>query len=201
MELKVITTIPQLTNKSVYQPPFRRYISEFLKYIAIHMISATAQTKLSSCRVNLSTSTLRHVSNTLNGHASLLPCCGALIRTGPVSSRAFSTSPPQRMRDIFALKETNHIRQTPPVWPHNGYSREEMLAVTPAHRPPRGVGDWVAWKIVRVARWGMDTFTGMSRKQRSDPKNPTTAVAADEPFTEPQWVRAAPPIPHTVTGR
>lgn len=163
------------------------------------MISVTAQTKLSSCRFNLSMSSLRHVSSTLNGRASLLPCCGALLRTVP-ASRAFSTSPPHQMRDIFARKETKHIRQTPPVWPHNGYSREEMLAVTPAHRPPRGVGDWVAWKIVRVARWGMDTFTGMSRKQRSDPKNPTTAVAADEPFTEPQWVCIAALDVRFITG-
>ena len=54
-----------------------------------------------------------------------------------------------------------------------------MLAVTPAHRPPRGFGDWAAWKIVRVARWGMDFCTGMSRKQASDPKKPTTAIVAD----------------------
>jgi hypothetical protein len=69
---------------------------------------------------------------------------------------------------------------------------EEMLAVTPAHRPPRGLGDWAAWKIVRIARWSMDFFTGMSRKQASDPKNPTTAIVADEPFTESQWASTFP---------
>lgn len=112
--------------------------------------------------------------------------CATALHSSP--ARLFSTTPAPQIRDFFPQKETNHIRKTPPVWPHHGHTMEEMLAVTPAHRPPRGLGDWAAWKIVRIARWNMDFFTGMSRKQASDPKNPTTAVVADEPFTESQWV-------------
>lgn len=111
--------------------------------------------------------------------------CAASLHSPP--ARLFSTTPAAQIRDFFPQKETNHIRKTPPVWPHHGHTMEEMLAVTPAHRPPRGLGDWTAWKIVRLARWSMDFCTGMSRKQATDPKKPTTAVVADEPFTEAQW--------------
>jgi len=128
---------------------------------------------------------LRRVTTTIFLTNTPRLTCAAAIHTSP--ARLFSTTQAAQIRDFFPTKETNHIRKTPPVWPHHGHTMEEMLAVTPAHRPPRGFGDWAAWKIVRVARWGMDFFTGMSRKQASDPKNPTTAVAADEPFTESQW--------------
>lgn len=66
---------------------------------------------------------------------------------------------------------------------------EEMLAVEPAHRKPRGFGDWLAWKTVRFARYCMDKATGMDREQQVDKANPTTAVEANKPLTEAQWVR------------
>jgi hypothetical protein len=69
------------------------------------------------------------------------------------SARSFSTTTPNQLRDIFPAKETAYIRQTPPAWPHPGYTEEEMLAVTPAHRSPKTVGDWIAWKLVRMARY------------------------------------------------
>lgn len=134
---------------------------------------------------------LRHASSSIlytsTSSLSRLTCATSL-HSSP--ARLFSTTPTPQIRDFFPKKETNHIRKTPPVWPHHGHTMEEMLAVEPAHRPPRGFGDWAAWKIVRIARWNMDFFTGMSRKQASDPKKPTTAIAADEPFTESQWVRS-----------
>lgn len=66
---------------------------------------------------------------------------------------------------------------------------EEMKAVVPAHRKPRTFGDWVAWKTVRFARYCMDKATGMDREQQqTDKKNPTTAVEAQKPLTEAQWV-------------
>jgi len=65
---------------------------------------------------------------------------------------------------------------------------EEMLAVTPAHRKPRGFSDWLAWKTVRLARYCMDKATGMSREQQVDKMNPTTAVEAQKPLTEAQWL-------------
>lgn len=64
------------------------------------------------------------------------------------------------------------------------------MSVVPAHRKPRGAGDWVAWKIVRLARYCMDKATGMDRAQQVDKKNPTTAVVAQKPLTEAQWVSA-----------
>lgn len=74
-------------------------------------------------------------------------------RSEPSSAaRSFSTTTPNQLRDIFPAKETAYIRQTPPAWPHPGYTEEEMLAVTPAHRSPKTVGDWLAWKLVRMAR-------------------------------------------------
>lgn len=61
--------------------------------------------------------------------------------------------------------------------------------MVPAHREPRGMGDWAAWKIVRFARYCMDKATGMDRAQQVDKKHPTTAVEASKPLTEAQWVR------------
>jgi hypothetical protein len=65
---------------------------------------------------------------------------------------------------------------------------EEMKAVVPAHRKPDGLVDWAAWKVVRMARFWMDVATGMQRSQQVDKKNPTTAIAAEKPLTEAQWV-------------
>ena len=121
---------------------------------------------------------LRHASSSLfvaNPSSLTRLSCAASLHSSP--ARLFSTTPAAQIRDFFPQKETNHIRKTPPVWPHHGHTMEEMLAVTPAHRPPRGFGDWAAWKIVRVARWGMDFCTGMSRKQLSRRCNPSTGVS------------------------
>ncbi|KAK3306442.1 alternative oxidase-domain-containing protein [Chaetomium strumarium] len=104
------------------------------------------------------------------------------------STRSFSTTSAKQLRDIFPEKDTPFIRKTPPAWPHPGYTEEEMLAVTPEHRAPRTVGDWVAWKLVRLARWATDLATGVGRDQQVDMKNPTTAVVAHKPLTEAQWL-------------
>lgn len=63
-----------------------------------------------------------------------------------------------------------------------------MKAVVPSHRKPVGFADWAAWKVVRIARWCMDKATGMDRQQQVDKKHPTTAVLAEKPLTEAQWV-------------
>jgi hypothetical protein len=105
--------------------------------------------------------------------------------------RCFSTTPATRLRDFFPAKDTALIQTTPAAWPHPGYTMEEMLAVTPAHRKPRGFSDWLAWKTVRFARYCMDKATGMSREQQVDKKHPTTAVEAQKPLTEAQWVCTA----------
>lgn len=117
-----------------------------------------------------------------------------LQRTSPLrlacvsSPRFLSTTPRNQLRDFFPAKDTPQIQTTPAAWPHHGYTFEEMKAVVPAHRKPEGFADWAAWKVVRLARWCMDKATGMDRKQQVDKKNPTTAVLAEKPLTEAQWL-------------
>ena len=65
---------------------------------------------------------------------------------------------------------------------------EEMKAVVPGHRKPECFRDWIAWKTVRFARYWMDKATGMESTQKVDKNNPTTAVVAEKPLTEAQWV-------------
>ncbi|KAK3323914.1 alternative oxidase-domain-containing protein [Cercophora scortea] len=104
------------------------------------------------------------------------------------SSRSFSTTGTTQLRDFFPASETAYIRRTPPAWPHHGWTEKEMLSVVPEHREPRGVGDWVAWKIVRICRWCTDVATGIGPEQQVDKKHPTTSVTADKPLTEAQWL-------------
>ncbi|KAK4115911.1 AOX-domain-containing protein [Canariomyces notabilis] len=68
------------------------------------------------------------------------------------STRHFSTTSSNQLRDFFPRKETTYIRQTPPAWPHHGYTEEEMLSVVPEHRKPKTVSDWLAWRLVRLCR-------------------------------------------------
>lgn len=63
-----------------------------------------------------------------------------------------------------------------------------MLAVEPGHRAPETIGDRIAWMLIRTSRWCMDKATGMSKAQKTDKKRPTTAVVAEQPLTEAQWV-------------
>lgn len=107
---------------------------------------------------------------------------------GGPSCRSFSTTPAAHLRYFPPPKDTPHIKTTPPAWPHHGYTMEQMEAVVPAHRPPRTLGDMAAWKTVRFARFWMDKATGMDRAQKSDKKNPTTAIKAEKPLTESQWL-------------
>ncbi|KOS20786.1 Alternative oxidase [Escovopsis weberi] len=43
-------------------------------------------------------------------------------------------------------------------------------------------------RIVRFARYWMDKAIGMGRDQQVDKKNPTTAIKAQKPLTEAQWL-------------
>lgn len=113
---------------------------------------------------------------------------GTAQRPSASASASFATSAVVRTRDVFPAHETEHIRQTPSAWAHHGYTEAEMLAVRPGHRPPETMGDRVAWRLIRVCRWGMDTATGMSSSQKTDSRQPTTAVAAEKPLTEAQWM-------------
>jgi hypothetical protein len=125
----------------------------------------------------------------------------AVLRVGCAASqqqRLFSSTPTNQLRDFFPVKETPHIQTTRPAWPHEGYTYDEMMAVEPAHRPPQTVGDHTAWRIVRFARYCMDKATGMDRDQKSDRKKPTTAIAAQKPLTEAQWVSPIPDTPYPI---
>lgn len=137
-------------------------------------------------------------SSSLVGYPATLRLGCATLQHHNIS-RSFSTTPAAQLRDFFPVKETTHIQTTPPAWPHHGYTMEEMAAVVPSHRPPRGFGDWAAWKIVRLARWCMDKATGMDREQQVDKRHPTTAVVASKPLTEAQWV--SPPLNSTETRK
>jgi len=48
-------------------------------------------------------------------------------------------------------------------------------------------------KTNRKHRWATDFATGIGRDQQVDMKNPTTAVVAQKPLTESQWVSRIPP--------
>nr|Q01355.1 RecName: Full=Alternative oxidase, mitochondrial; Short=ALTOX; Flags: Precursor [Neurospora crassa OR74A]AAC37481.1 alternative oxidase [Neurospora crassa]AAN39882.1 alternative oxidase [Neurospora crassa] len=104
------------------------------------------------------------------------------------SPRNFSTTSVTRLKDFFPAKETAYIRQTPPAWPHHGWTEEEMTSVVPEHRKPETVGDWLAWKLVRICRWATDIATGIRPEQQVDKHHPTTATSADKPLTEAQWL-------------
>ncbi len=123
-----------------------------------------------------------------SSHSVAFPSHHLPLAAPVVATSSFSTTSAVRMRDVFPAHETEHIRQTPPAWPHHGFTEAEMLAVTPGHRPPETLGDRFVWRLMRVCRWGMDLATGMRRDQKSDKRFPTTAVAADKPLTEAQWM-------------
>jgi hypothetical protein len=104
------------------------------------------------------------------------------------SPRAFSTTSIAQLKDFFPAKETHFIQKTPAAWAHQGWTEEQMLSVEVGHREPKTVGDWVAWRLIRFARWCMDKATGLSSEQQVDKKNPTTALDAAKPLTEAQWL-------------
>lgn len=112
----------------------------------------------------------------------------AATTTQSSQHRSFSSTPANSLRDFFPAKETENIRTTPPAWPHHGSTEAAMLAVEPGHRAPVTLGDKFAWRLMRICRWGMDTVNGLSKDQKTDKKSPTTAVVADKPLTEAQWL-------------
>ena len=131
-----------------------------------------------ACSLLSPTSTMHHISATyLSQQHTPVP-----------SRRSFSTTSPNHLKDFFPAKETEFIRTTPPAWPHHGYTEAEMLAIEPAHREPKTFGDWAAWKVIRLCRWGMDVATGLQPEQQVDMKHSTTSTAATQPLTEGQWV-------------
>ncbi|KAK4644091.1 Alternative oxidase mitochondrial precursor [Podospora bellae-mahoneyi] len=122
------------------------------------------------------------------GYPVSLRLSSAVSQSSSEHTRSFSSTRAAHLKDFFPVKETAYIRKTPPAWPHHGYTEEEMLAVVPQHRKPGSLSDWLAWKLVRLCRWGTDIATGIKPEQQVDKSNPTTAVAAQKPLTEAQWL-------------
>lgn len=87
-----------------------------------------------------------------------------LTRQPSPSRRDFSTSRAAQLRDYFPAKETAFIRRTPPAWPHPGYTDQELLSIVPEHREPKTLGDWTAWKLVRLCRYVRDIETPSARR-------------------------------------
>ncbi|RDA90535.1 hypothetical protein CP533_4143 [Ophiocordyceps camponoti-saundersi (nom. inval.)] len=145
------------------------------------MISTTFQPQVNASRYAIK------LTHAVVVDSSRSRCCASRLRL-VVPRQHFSTTPVSQLRDFFPVKDTPHILKTKPAWPHHGYTAEEMAAVVPAHRKPRNFSDWAAWKIVRIARYWMDKATGMEHEQQVDKKNPTTAVVAEKPLTEAQWL-------------
>ena len=151
------------------------------------MMSVRAGKQLCSCSPKQAAQTGRAVAIFSQGHTAGLGY-PVTLRVPSTSTRNFSTTGANQLRDIFPRKETAYIRQTPPAWPHHGHTQEEMESVVPAHRKPETVSDWLAWKLVRTCRWWMDLATGIRPGQQVDKKHPTTSVTAEKPLTEAQWL-------------
>ncbi|KAF1820637.1 alternative oxidase [Dissoconium aciculare CBS 342.82] len=76
------------------------------------------------------------------------------------TSRPFSTTQASRMKDFFPQPETENIRQTPPAWPHPGFTKESMELVAFNHRQPRDWPDRIAYTMTKILRFGLDLATG-----------------------------------------
>jgi Alternative oxidase. len=113
------------------------------------------------------------------------------LRDSSSSTRSFTTTCAKQLRDIFPAKETALIRRTPPAWPHHGFTQEELESAVPAHRKPRTMSDWIAYKFVRTCRWFMDLATGMKPGQKPNMQDPR-ALVAEKPLTEAQWLGMFP---------
>jgi Alternative oxidase len=154
------------------------------------MFSTRVQTKLCSPKqVALlgRVAAPRAIHPSLLGYPAGLRTAWAATQHGQLP-RSFSTTTVSRLRDVFPSQETHFIQKTPPAWPHPGWTEEQLRSVTVGHREPKTVSDWVAWKMVRLARWCMDLATGIRPEQKVDKNNPTTAIIANKPLTEAQWL-------------
>lgn len=156
----------------------------------LHPLQSAVCSSTPTFAVLLMTTITAHIKLVSASQPAHLIAATALRRALPrvYLLRSLSTTPRNCLRDVFPAKDTPKIQTTPAAWPHHGYTYEEMKAVVPAHRAPESLADWVAWKVVRAARWGMDKATGMDKRQQVDKNHPTTAVLAEKPLTEAQWV-------------
>jgi hypothetical protein len=161
------------------------------------MLSSRASTKLCSPKQAAQLSRvalpLYHTKSSTLGYPAGLRIAAVYQAQHGQSPRSFSTTSATRLRDFFPVKETPFIRRTPPAWPHPGYTEEELLAVVPAHREPKTIGERVAWRLIKICRFWMDFVTGLTPdQQQTDMKHSTTSTKASKPLTEAQWVCLLP---------
>ncbi len=107
--------------------------------------------------------------------------------------RQFSVTPQRHLKsssnllikEFFPVKESEHIKKTPPAWHHPIYSEEQMNLVGPSHRATRNWSDWVALIMVRVLRGGLDLASGYKHDKaialnKNDPAAATQKFAMNE---------------------
>lgn len=102
---------------------------------------------------------------------------GLLNPTAANTSRQFSTSRKTQLEFFPPPKNLPNIKLTPPAWPHQGVTEEQLKGIEVAHRAPRTWSDWTAYNTVRLLRWGTDLATGY----RHDPNKPYV-------MTERKWL-------------
>lgn len=124
----------------------------------LQMISTRVNTKLCSpkqvAQLTRAVAPIYQTKSSIVGYpAGVRIACAAYQPQHSSTPRSFSTTSVSRLRDFFPPKETAYIRQTPPAWPHHGYTEAEMLAVVPDHREPKTLGEKCAWKLIRVCRY------------------------------------------------
>ncbi|KPI39348.1 Alternative oxidase, mitochondrial [Cyphellophora attinorum] len=121
------------------------------------VFSSTITTNISraACRPGATSLGLR------TSHALLKPIAAN-------TSRQFSTSRKSQLEYFPPPKNAPHIKLTPPAWPHEGVTEEQLKGIVVAHREPRTWSDWTAYNMVRILRWGTDLATGY----RHDPNKP-----------------------------
>ncbi|KAJ6096920.1 hypothetical protein N7486_007666 [Penicillium sp. IBT 16267x] len=66
-------------------------------------------------------------------------------------------------------------------WKHPTYTKEQIVAVEPAHRKPDTWQDRITLQKVRFLRWGMDFATGY--------RSPGSTTIPEDKMTEEKWLR------------
>ncbi|KAK5169123.1 inducible alternative oxidase 2 [Saxophila tyrrhenica] len=113
-------------------------------------------------------SALKSLNGSITSSAASRPTFTLLQHQQTEPRRQFSLKPQRRfeasknvlIKEFFPLKESEHIKKTPPAWHHPIYSEDQMNEVGPSHRETRNWSDRVALFMVRLLRGGLDLASG-----------------------------------------
>ncbi|KAK4149909.1 mitochondrial alternative oxidase [Chaetomidium leptoderma] len=100
--------------------------------------------------------------------------------------RLSTTAIPQRQEATTPIKQKTEFGSLPLSWPHKGWDDKVVQEVVPSHRKPRTRSDRIAWRVIRICRWGMDILTGMPPEPKAGSKK--RSVTASKPMNEAQWL-------------